>query len=95
MGRKDFIEQEVMEQKEMSPEEAKAFRASLYKPTERVLSEQERKEQFRVFWAKNRTKYGKDKDLESVLWIHLKSAKLDDPKQFEEGLKHFGLKKIR
>ena len=91
MAKKDFRE----EQQDMSLEEAKAFRASLYKPTERVLPEHEIREQFRLFWAKNRTKYGRNRDLEDVLWIHLKSAKFDDPKKFEEGLKHFGLKKIR
>lgn len=91
MAKKDFKENDD----QMSPEEAKAFRASLYKPVERVLQEHEKREQFRLFWAKNRTKYGKNKNLEEVLWIHLKSAKLDDPSKFEEGMKHFGLKKIR
>ena len=92
MAKREFKEME--EQQEMTLEEAKAYRASLYKPVPRVLPEQERREEFRLFWAKNRTKYGRDKDLEDVLWIHLKSAKFDDPNKFEEGLKHFGLKKL-
>jgi hypothetical protein len=92
MAKKD-VKEEVDTQ--MSPEEAKAYRASQYKPAARVLQEHEKREQFRLFWATNRTKYGKNKDLEEVLWIHLKSAKLDDPSKFEEGMKHFGLKKIR
>jgi hypothetical protein len=97
MAKKDFSAEEKKEEKkvEMTLEEAKAHRASLHKPAERVLQEYERREEFRVFWAKNRNQYGRQKDLEDVLWIHLKSAKLDDPKKFEEGLKHFGLKKIR
>ena len=85
----------MREEQQMSPEEARAYRASLYKPAERVLQEHERREAFRIFWAKNRVQYGKPKNLEEVLWIHLKAAKLDDPKQFEEGLQHFGLKKVR
>ena len=93
MAKKEMQREEADTQ--MTPEEARAYRASLYKPAERVLHEHEKRELFRVFWAKNRTKYGKNKDLEEVLWIHLKSAKLDDPNKFEEGMKHFGLKKIR
>ena len=91
MAKKDFAEKK----EEMTLEEAKAYRASLHVPAERVLQEHEKREAFRVFWASNRTKYGKQKNLEEVLWIHLKSAKLDDPKKFEEGLAHFGLKKVR
>jgi hypothetical protein len=80
---------------EMNLEEAKAYRASLHKPVEQALNDQQKREQFRLFWATNRNKYGKEKKLEEVLWIHLKSAKFDDPKKFEEGLANFGLKKIR
>ena len=87
---------EKFEKKEqMSLEEAKAYRASLYKPTERPLADHEKREEFRKFWAANRNKFNKPKELEEVLWIHLKAMKLDDPKKFEEGVKHFGLKKVR
>lgn len=81
--------------KEMSLEESKAFRASLYKPMERSLTVDEKREQFRIFWAQEKSKYGKPKGLEQILWVHLKSVKLDDPANFEDGLKHFGLKKVR
>lgn len=84
-----------MENKEMTAEEAKAFRASLAKPEARQLTEKEKREQFRVFWAKSKRKYGKDKDLEEIIWLHLKSSKMDEPEKFEDGLKHFGLKKIK
>lgn len=80
---------------QMSLEEAKAFRAALYKPSERTLSSDEKREQFRIFWAQEKSKYGKPKGLEQILWVHLKSVKLDDPAKFEDGLRHFGLKKIR
>lgn len=78
---------------EMSPEEAKAFRASLVKPRKKQLSEKEKREAFRIFWAQCRRKYGKKKDLEEIVWLHLKSSNLDQPDQFEHGLVHFGLKK--
>ncbi len=80
---------------EMSLEEARAYRASMYKPTKKKLSAQEKREAFRLFWAVEKTKYGKKKDLEGILWLHLKASKLDEPEQFEDGLRHFGLKKIR
>jgi hypothetical protein len=83
------------EDKQMSPEDARAFRASLYRPTERALMPHEKREKFRVFWAANRNKYGKAKNLEEVLWVHLVAMKLDDPNKFEEGLKNFGLKKVK
>lgn len=93
MAKRDYQLEKTEEP--MTSEEARAFRASLYKPTEKVLTEQEKREQFRLFWAANRTKYSKGKDLEPIIWVHLKSAKLDDPKDFEKGLQHFGLKKVK
>lgn len=78
---------------EMTAEEAKAFRASLHKPQDQVLSEQQKREQFRVFWAQNKRSYGQGKDIESILWLHLRTIKMDDPKDFEAGIAHFGLKK--
>lgn len=93
MAKKEKVEQ--MEKQDMSAEEAKAFRASLYKPEVRALTEKERREQFRVFWAQTKKQYGKSKELEEILWLHLKSKKMDQPEKFEAGLKHFGLKKIK
>jgi hypothetical protein len=84
-----------MENKEMTAEEAKAFRASLAKPEARQLTEKEKREQFRVFWAKCKRKYGKTKSIEEIIWLHLKSSKMDEPEKFEAGLAHFGLKKVK
>lgn len=88
-------EERSEEKKEMSLEEAKAYRASLYKEKASELSESEKREQFRIFWAQNRNKYGKTKELEHIIWEHIKAAKLDAPEKFEQGLAHFGLKKVR
>lgn len=93
MAKKEKVEQ--MENQEMTAEEAKAFRASLAKPEVRQLTENEKREQFRVFWAKCKRKYGKTKNIEEIIWLHLKSSKMDEPEQFEAGLVHFGLKKIK
>lgn len=85
---------EKMNNKEMTLEEAKAFRASLAKPQEKKMTEQEKREAFRIFWTQEKKKYGKAKDLESILWTHLQAVKMDQPEKFEAGLAHFGLKKI-
>lgn len=91
MAKKDFRD----EKQEMSLEEARAFRASLFKQEAPKLAEHEKREEFRKFWANNRNKYNKSKELEKVLWVHLQSAGFDEPSKFEEGLKNFGLKKVR
>ena len=90
MAKKDY-----KDEPEMSLEEAKAFRASLHVPKKKSFSEQEKREEFRIYWAQEKSKYGKSKDLEQILWVHLKSAKFDEPEQFEKGLQHFGLKAIK
>lgn len=78
---------------EMTLEEAKAWRASLHKPSPRVLSEDEKREAFRIFWAGQKAKFGKGKALEKAIWLHLKSIGMNSPEQFEQGLANFGLKK--
>jgi hypothetical protein len=91
--REDFQEEP---RAEMSTEEAKAFRAALYvAPAAKPLTDTQKREQFRVFWAKAKRQYGKPKSLEQILWLHIKSAKLDSPEQFEAGMKSFGLKKVK
>lgn len=80
---------------EMSLEEARAYRASLHKPGKIELSEADRRNQFKMFWAQARKQYGRPKDLEAILWVHLKAIGSDQPEKFESGLAHFGLKKIR
>lgn len=92
----DHVEKhEKQEEQEMTLAEAKAYRASLYKAEKKELTVEEKKEQFRIFWAQQKHKYGKAKDLEQILWVHLKATKHDEPEKFEAGLAHFGLKKVR
>lgn len=79
----------------MTAEEARAFRAALFNPAPKALREDQRREAFRVFWAANKSKYGRPKSLEKALWLHLKSINMTSPEQFKEGLDHFGLKKVK
>lgn len=80
---------------EMSLEEAKAFRASLYKPMPKPLTEAQKREAFRVFWASNKKKYGRAKSIEKALWLHLTAMGMNSPEQFAQGLQNFGLKKVK
>ena len=79
----------------MSLEESRAHRASLHKPSPKILNESQKREAFRIFWVSQKSKYGKAKSLEKALWLHLKAIKMDSPEQFAEGLDHFGLKKVK
>ncbi len=79
---------------EMTDEEARTYRASKVQPESKVWSESEKREEFRKFWAQTKRQYGKAKDLEGILWLHLKSSGNDVPEKFEAGLAHFGLKKV-
>lgn len=82
-------------QKEMTLEEAKAYRASLYKEAEaKPLTQKQKRDAFKAFWTQNKRKYGMTGKLEHVLWLHLVSTKNDDPANFEAGLKNFGIKKV-
>jgi hypothetical protein len=49
---------------------------------------------FQEWWATQRKSYGKSKDLEDIIWPHLKAIGCDSPEKFEEGVKHFGLSKV-
>lgn len=86
---------EIASVPEMTLEEARAYRAALYKPEVILLTDAEKREAFRKFWAQEKSKYGKSKDIEPILWAHMKSTKHDDPAKFEDGIAHFGLKKIK
>ena len=90
-----MAKEKSQESQEMSLEEARAYRASLHKPVARPLNEPQKREAFRVFWASNRSKYGRPKSLEKALWLHLKTIDMDSPEQFAAGLANFGLKKVK
>jgi len=92
---KNWKQDKKEKKSEMTLDESRAYRASLATNVPRKLDDHEKREQFRLFWAENKNKYGRAKDLEPILWVHLQAVKLDEPKDFEAGLAHFGLKKIR
>lgn len=80
---------------EMSLEQARAYRASLHKPQPIVLTNDQKREAFRIFWAGHKAKYSKSKVMEKALWLHLKTIGMDDPENFEKGIFNFGLEKVK
>lgn len=89
MAKKDFKQQE-----EMTLEEARALRAAAHVAVTQELSLEDKREAFRIFWAQNKKKYQKSKEIEQIIWVHLKAIKKTNPAEFEAGIEHFGLKKI-
>jgi hypothetical protein len=101
MAKKDFkakveeVKAKVEEVKEMSLEEARKWRASLAKAAApAILKEEQVREAWRLYWAQEKSKWANSKDLEHIIWLHLKAVAMAVPSRFEEGIKHFGLKKI-
>jgi hypothetical protein len=82
-------------QEEMTLEESKAYRASLYIPAVKALTEKQKRQEFKLFWAKEKKKYKNGRALEEIVWLYLKTTKQDDPASFEKGLASFGVKKIK
>lgn len=80
--------------KEMTTEEAIAFRASLCKDNKKLMTSKQKREAFKIFWAQAKKKYGMTNKLEEILWLHLVSTKNDNPENFAKGLDNFGIKKV-
>lgn len=57
------------------------------------MTEQEKKETFKAYWARSRKMFDKEKEIEEVLWAHLKAIGCDSEELFDEGIANFGLKK--
>jgi hypothetical protein len=62
-------------------------------PTKLSVKELSARDAFSEFWARVRKQYNRPRELENVIWAHLKSSGYDQPHLFEEGLAHFGLRK--
>jgi hypothetical protein len=95
MPKEEAQPQSAARSMEMSLEQARAYRASLHKPVAKPLTDAQKREAFRIYWASNKKKYGKSKTLEKALWLHLKSIGMDSPEQFHDGLFNFGLKQVK
>ena len=79
--------------REALEKEQTEFRSARQSNFEAPASSQNAREAFAAFWAIAKKDYKKPKDLEDILWAHLKASGHDMPELFEKGLEHFGLKK--
>jgi hypothetical protein len=98
MGRKrnpnkkttEEIVREALDKEQQSFTSSRQAQSNFEAPTSNSI---DTRESFRAFWATAKKEYKKSKDLEDVLWAHLKATGFDKPELFEQGLQHFGLKK--
>lgn len=95
MGRKRNPDKKTTEEivRESLEKEQMEYRASRQSNFEAPASSENVREQFSAYWAIAKKEYKRSKDMEDILWAHLKAAGFDKPELFEEGLEHFGLKK--
>lgn len=61
------------------------------KPYQVSSDEISARDKFSEFWAQNRKKFDRPRELEDVIWAHLKASGHDKPELFTKGLTHFGL----
>jgi hypothetical protein len=57
------------------------------------LDEDDTREAFRKYWALNKQSFKQSKDVEEIVWLHLKAIKHNTPDLFEQGVINFGFKK--
>ena len=94
MSKKRLNREEQIEAVQSKLDEARQARLEFIKNKAPKKVDSDFKVSFQEFWAQNRRSYGKGKELEEIIWLHLKAIKHDKPELFEAGIKHFGLTKI-
>lgn len=58
----------------------------------RPLREEEIRKEFKKYFIKLKRKLNLDPSLESILWLHLKSAGYAQSELFDKGIENFGYK---
>jgi hypothetical protein len=76
---------------ENAAEVAKAKRQAIHAAKEATEKTEDSKEEFRKFFAQEKSKLNLSPSLESVIWLHLKAYGFDKKEKFSSGLKHFGI----
>lgn len=99
MSKKRLTKEEQIQDVQERLKEARAKRLQAYYDKMGEIPKEtpkdDYKEEFKSFWIKNRSLYGKDKDFGDIVWLHLKSAGFCTPDKFEAGIEHFGLSKAK
>jgi hypothetical protein len=89
--------EEQIEHVQMTLEEARKARKAAYAASQASaqVDEATQRARFQEWWAQARGQFEKtDRDLEGVIWAHLKAIGKTEQSTFEAGVKHFGLKKL-
>lgn len=74
--------------KELTPREMRIALAEANKKEE-TSEAVNVKEEFRIFFARKKEKLSLDKDLEKIIWMHIRSSGHCSPEFFEAGFNHF------
>lgn len=85
--------QDAMRNELRRKREARQAKAAGGDQAQQAQNKVRNRESFRVFWAQAKKEYGRPKELEDTLWVHLCSAGFSSPENFSRGLAHFGLTK--
>lgn len=84
------LKDKIEEIKEKLEQERQIRVEKIKKPKDNITE----REAFKNYWAVSKKSFNRGKDIEDILWSHLKAIKHDKPELFEAGLLNFGLKKI-
>ncbi len=94
MSKKKLSRDEQIEIVQEKISEARSAKLALIESRKKInKNEEESRVKFQEFWALNKIKYNTQKDIEPILWAHLKAAGFTTPEKFEAGIENFGLKK--
>lgn len=84
------------EEKKIIVDEFAELRLKRKEAAEALLAEKEaeinQREEFRKFFIKLNSQLKLNRDMENVLWLHLKASGFDKKDKFVEGIQHFGYK---
>jgi len=61
------------------------------KKAEEIFNRDTYRKEFRKYFSKIKREKGLNRNLEEVLWLHLKAVGKAKPELFDEGIKNFGL----
>lgn len=93
--KKKMSREEQIEDIQAKMDAAREAKMALIKARQTVKGKDEDSRiKFQEFWALNRKSYGKSKEIEHILWAHLKAIGCDTPDKFADGIANFGLTKI-
>lgn len=71
---------------------ARKRKVAIAKEPKVFVAETDQRESFRLYFIKLRKKLGLKRDLEEIIWTHLKAIGHDKEELFDAGIENFGYK---